>query len=210
MIFATSRPPLDSELSDSQPDFARLLAIFVLIGVAVSAAAYLLLDRANENQRSNNALLEREIALLDGQIKKIANLEVDIKALDERRSAVESLQALRNVPVRMLSALAQTTPDAVALTKLVQVQEALTISGVTKSNAEVAQYLANLDAMPTRFAGSELVETVLPEAGAGAGANWASHALNFSIRTDIVGAARKPPKPPPGAVSQRQKAGEKS
>ena len=210
MNFATSRPPLDAELSDSQPEFARLLAIFVLIGAAVAVVTYLLLDRATENQRINNALLEREIALLDGQIKKIANLEVDIKALDERRSAVESLQALRNVPVRMLSALAQTTPDAVALTKLVQVQEALTISGVTKSNAEVAQYLANLDAMPARFARSELVETVLPEAGAGAGANRVSQALNFSIRTDIVGAAQKPLKPAAGAAPPRQKAGEKS
>ena len=208
MNFATSRPPLDAELSDSQPEFARLLAIFVLAGAAASCVTYVLLDRATENQRSNNALLEREIALLDGQIKKIANMEVEIKALDERRSAVESLQALRNVPVRMLSALAQTTPDAVALTKLVQVQEALTISGVTKSNAEVAQYLANLDAMPARFARSELVETVLPEAGAGT--NHASQALNFSIRTDIVGAARKPPKPAAGAAPQRQKVGDKS
>jgi len=206
MIFATSRPPLDSELSDSQPDFARLLAIFVLIGVAVSAATYLLLDRANENQRSNNVLLAREIAHLDGEIKKIASLEADIKVLDARRSAIESLQTLRNVPVRMFSALVQTTPDAVALTKLVQAQQALTISGVTKSNAEVAQYLANLETMPTRFARSELMETVLPEAGTGAAANHVSQALHFSIRTDIVGADEVPLKPTAGTAALRQKA----
>lgn len=199
MISATPDSAIDTELSDSQPGFLRLLAIFLLVGLAVSCLAYLMLDRAIESQRNNNALLTTEIARLDGQIKEIAGLELDIQALDTRRSVVESLQEQRNIPVRMVSALVQSTPDAVALTKLTQVENVLTIQGVAASNAEVAQYLANLEAMPTRFARSELLETLLGDATVAR----LPHMLSFSIRTDIVGAAGKLHLPSTGGTDGR-------
>ena len=46
-----------------------------------------------------------EIALLEGQIKDIANLRAEIDSLKARQKAVEDLQTDRNVPVHLLNEL---------------------------------------------------------------------------------------------------------
>ena len=175
------------QLSDSQGVFLRLVVIFVLIGGAASAAVSYLIGRSIDAQHTNIALLERENSNLDTQIKEIASLEADITVLQQRQNAVESLQAMRNLPVRMLSALVQSTPDTVVLTTMTQVGNRLTINGIARSNAEVAAFLRNLDAIPERFVNPELVETVSSETGAKA--VGARKALTFSIRVDLVTAA---------------------
>jgi type IV pilus assembly protein PilN len=180
-------PSNAEQLSDSQGVFLRLVAIFVLIGGAASAAMSHLIGGSIDVQRTNIALLERENSNLDTQIKEIASLEADITVLQQRQNAVESLQAMRNLPVRMLSALVQSTPDIVVLTTMTQVGNRLTINGIARSNAEVAAFLRNLDAIPERFVNPELVETVSSETGAKA--VGARKALTFSIHVDLVNAA---------------------
>jgi len=180
-------PSNAEQLSDSQGVFLRLVAIFVLIGGAASAAVSHLVGGSIDVQRTNIALLERENSNLDTQIKEIASLEADITVLQQRQNAVESLQAMRNLPVRMLSALVQSTPDTVVLTTMTQVGNRLTINGIARSNAEVAAFLRNLDATPERFVNPELVETVSSETGAKA--VGARKALTFSIHVDLVNAA---------------------
>ena len=177
---------LDSvgQLSDSQGVFLRLVAIFVLVGGAASAAVSYLISDSIDVQQTNIALLERENTNLDMQIKEIATLEADITVLQQRQNAVESLQAMRNLPVRMMSALVQSTPETVVLTSVTQVGNRLTVNGIARSNAEVAAFLRNLDAMPQRFVNPELVETVSSEAGAKAVGT--RQALTFGIHVDLV------------------------
>ena len=177
---------LDSvgQLSDSQGVFLRLVAIFVLVGGAASAAVSYLISDSIDVQHANIALLERENTNLDTQIKEIATLEADITVLQQRQNAVESLQAMRNLPVRMMSALVQSTPETVVLTSVTQVGNRLTVNGIARSNAEVAAFLRNLDAMPRRFVNPELVETVSSEAGAKAVGT--RQALTFGIHVDLV------------------------
>lgn len=172
------------KLSDSQQAFTRLVAIFVLVGVGAAAGAAYVIGGSIDVQHTNIALLERENANLDAQIKEIATLESDINVLQQRQSAVESLQAMRNGPVRMMSALVQSTPETVLLTAVTQVGNRLTINGVARSNAEVVEFLKNLDAMPARFVRPELVESVSADAGAQAGRG--RNALTFSISVDLV------------------------
>jgi type IV pilus assembly protein PilN len=151
---------------------------------------YYVLSEATDVQRANIALLERENANLDADIKQIAALESDVKALQQRQNAVESLQAMRNVQVRMMSALVQSTPETVVLTTVKQAAARLTINGVARSNAEVAQFLGNLLAMPEQFARPELVETVASEAAGKASAGRKD--LTFSISVDLAHAAQLP------------------
>ena len=179
-------PNSAEQLSDSQGAFFRLVAIFVLIGGAASAAVSYLISDSIDVQRANIALLERESTNLDTQIKEISTLEADINVLQQRQNAVESLQAMRNLPVRMMSALVQSTPETVVLTAVTQVGSRLTVNGIAQSNAEVAAFLRNLDAMPQRFVHPELVETVSSESGAKA--VGARKALTFSIHVDLVAA----------------------
>jgi len=179
-------PNSAEQLSDSQGAFFRLVAIFVLIGGAASAAVSYSISDSIDVQRANIALLERESTNLDTQIKEISTLEADINVLQQRQNAVESLQAMRNLPVRMMSALVQSTPESVVLTAVTQVGSRLTVNGIAQSNAEVAAFLRNLDAMPQRFVHPELVETVSSESGAKA--VGARKALTFSIHVDLVAA----------------------
>ena len=172
------------KLSDSQQAFTRLVAIFVLVGVGAAVGAAYVIGGSIDVQHTNIALLERENANLDAQIKEIATLESDINVLQLRQNAVESLQAMRNGPVRMMSALVQSTPETVVLTAVTQVGNRLTINGVARSNAEVAEFLKNLDAMPARFVRPELVESVSSDVGAKAGGG--RKALTFSISVDLV------------------------
>jgi type IV pilus assembly protein PilN len=172
------------QLSDSQQAFIRLVAIFVLLGAGASGAVSRLISNSIDMQHTNIALLERENTNLDTQIKEIATLEADINVLQQRQNAVESLQAMRNLPVRMMSALVQSTPETVVLTTVTQVGNLLTVNGIARSNAEVAAFLRNLDAMPQRFANPELVETVSSETGAKA--VGARKALTFSIHVNLV------------------------
>ena len=177
-------PNSTDQLSDSQGVFLRLVAIFVLIGGTASAAVSYLISDSIDVQHTNIALLERENTNLDTQIKEIATLEADINVLQQRQNAVESLQAMRNLPVRMMSALVQSTPETVVLTTVTQVGNLLTVNGIAQSNAEVAAFLSNLDAMPERFVNPELVETVSSETGAKA--VGARKALTFSVHVNLV------------------------
>ena len=177
-------PNNTDQLSDSQGVFLRLVAIFVLIGGGASAAVSYWISGSIDVQHTNIALLERENTNLDTQIKEIATLEADINVLQQRQNAVESLQAMRNLPVRMMSALVQSTPETVVLTTVTQVGNRLTVNGIARSNAEVAAFLRNLDAMPERFVNPELVETVSSETGAKA--VGARKALTFSVHVDLV------------------------
>ena len=184
---SVAAPNNAEQLSDSQGVFLRLVAIFVLIGGAASAVVSYLISDSIDVQHTNIALLERENTNLDTQIKEIATLEADITVLQQRQNAVESLQAMRNLPVRMMSALVQSTPETVVLTTATQVGNLLTVNGIAQSNAEVAAFLRNLDAMPERFVNPELVETVSSETGAKA--VGARKALTFSIHVSLVTAA---------------------
>lgn len=106
--------------------------------------------------------------------------------MHQRQKAVEALQAVRNLPVRMLSAIVQTTPETVVLTNLVQAGMHLTISGAARSNEEVAEFLRNLEALPTHFSHPDLVETVASE-GAPPTKDLRK-ALTFRIGVDLVNA----------------------
>ena len=181
------------QLSDSRQSFLRLLAIFVLSGAAASMLTSYLIGRSTDGQRANIALLEHEGSKLDAQIKEIGALESNLQVLRERQNAVESLQSMRNAPVRMMSALVQSTPETVVLSAVTQVGNRLTISGSAPSNGDIAQFLKNLESMPARFDHPELVESVAAEQVAKAGP--VRMPLTFSIRVDLaVGATAAVPK----------------
>ena len=194
MDLSVAAPAGADQLSDSQRAFLRLGAIFVAVGILSSALASYLIDASIDRQHANIALLERENSNLDAQIKEIASLESDMKVLRDRQKAVESLQAMRNAPVRMMSALVQSTPETVVLSALTQAGTRLTITGLAGSNGDIAQFLRNLDAMPTQFERPELVESLASDKGAQTGAGRT--ALTFSIRVDLAAVAPPIPKKP--------------
>jgi type IV pilus assembly protein PilN len=136
------------------------LVASALLGCALIAMAYFWIESQISSQQERNAFLGNEITLLDGQIKEIANIEAEIKALTERQKAVEDLQADRNLPVHLLNELVKQLPDGTYITSLKQENQSVTIQGVAQSNERVSELLRNLADHTPWLSKPDLVEIV--------------------------------------------------
>ena len=80
--------------------FQVSLFVFFLVGLIIAGVIYWWLQMLLAPQQGRNQFLSRELGVLEGQIKEIAIIEVDISAFFSRQKAVENLQADRNMPVQ--------------------------------------------------------------------------------------------------------------
>ena len=140
--------------------FNAFMAGAALLGGLVSGAIFLWHQSEISMQQASNRILSSEITQLEAQIKDIAGLETEIAALKARQQAVEDLQSDRNLPVHLLTELVRQLPDGVFLTKMVQVEQSVTINGMAQSNERVSELLRNLGNNTPWFAKPELVEIV--------------------------------------------------
>lgn len=163
------------------------LGVSALLGGIIAGAIFLWFQAAISVQQGTNAVLETEIKKLDGQIKDIAGLEAEIAALRARQQAVEDLQSDRNLPVHLLTELVNQLPDGVYITKMVQVDQSVTINGVAQSNERVSELLRNLANNTPWFSKPDLVEIV---AGSVAlSPRDQKRVANFTIRVKLVRAS---------------------
>jgi type IV pilus assembly protein PilN len=175
------------------------LAFAALFGGIIAGAVFLWFQSAISVQQSSNTLIKAEIKKLEGQISEIAGLEAEITALRARQQAVEDLQSDRNLPVHLLTELVNQLPDGVFISKMVQVDQLVTISGSAQSNERVSELLRNLANNTPWLAKPELVEIV---AGMVAiSPREQKRVSNFSIRVRLVRAseAEKSASPAAGA-----------
>ena len=114
-------------------------------------------------------------------------MEGEIGAWRARQQAVEDLQSDRNLPVHLLTELVNQLPDGVYITKMVQVDQSVTVNGVAQSNERVSELLRNLANNTPWFSKPDLVEIV-------AGSVTLSprdqkRVANFTIRVKLVRAS---------------------
>jgi type IV pilus assembly protein PilN len=140
--------------------FNGTLGASALVGGLLAGAIFLWYQSEISAQQNSNSVLTAEIAKLDGQIKDIAGLETEIKALKARQQAVEDLQADRNLPVHLLTEIVKQLPDGIFISKMVQLDQAVTINGTAQSNERVSELLRNLANNTPWFSKPELVEIV--------------------------------------------------
>lgn len=113
----------------------------------------------SEQQEKNN-FLKQEIAVLENQIKEIANIEDEIAALVARQKAVENLQSDRNTPVHLLNELVKQLPDGVYISSFKQTDRSVTLQGMAQSNERVSELLRNLADSSPWISKPELQEIV--------------------------------------------------
>ena len=140
--------------------FYVTLAASAILGGVVAGVIFSWYQAAISGQQATNAAMEVEIAKLEGQIKDIVGLEAEIAALRARQQAVEDLQSDRNLPVHLLTELVNQLPDGVYVSKMVQVDQLVTINGTAQSNERVSELLRNLANNTPWFSKPELVEIV--------------------------------------------------
>lgn len=160
MILINLLPHREAARKRRRDIFNVSLGASALLGALIAGAIFLWYQAAISVQQGTNAALETEIKKLDGQIKDIVGLEAEIAALRARQQAVEDLQSDRNLPVHLLTELVNQLPDGVYISKMVQVDQLVTINGVAQSNERVSELLRNLANNTPWFSKPELVEIV--------------------------------------------------
>lgn len=160
MILINLLPHREAARARRRETFQVMLGISVLLGAALIGAGFLWFESQISGQQERNRILTQEITVLDGQIKEIANIESEIKALTERQKAVEDLQADRNLPVHLLNELVKQLPDGTYITSVKQENQSVTIQGVAQSNERVSELLRNLASNTPWLSKPELVEIV--------------------------------------------------
>ena len=160
MILINLLPHREAARKRRRDIFNGTLGASALVGGLLAGAIFLWYQSGISAQQGSNGILTAEIAKLDGQIKDIAGLETEIKALKARQQAVEDLQSDRNVPVHLLTEIVKQLPDGIFISKMVQLDQLVTINGTAQSNERVSELLRNLANNTPWFSKPELVEIV--------------------------------------------------
>lgn len=199
MILINLLPHREAARKRRRDIFHVLLAGSALTGGVIAGAVFLWFQAAISLQQETNTLLDTEIKKLESQIKDIAGLEAEIKALRARQQAVEDLQSDRNLPVHLLTEIVNQLPDGVYIAKLTQVDQLVTINGVAQSNERVSELLRNLANNTPWFSKPELLEIV--SGTVALSPRDQKRVYNFNVRVKLVRAteAEKAMPPPPAA-----------
>lgn len=140
--------------------FQATMFLSALVGVLLAALVYWFMQMRIETQQERNAFLRSEIEVLNKQIKEIAGLEGEIKALRERQKAVEALQANRSLPVHLLNELVRLLPEGVYISSIKQNGLQVELKGVAQSNERVSEVLRNFSTKTSWFQKPDLKEIV--------------------------------------------------
>ncbi|WP_302172636.1 PilN domain-containing protein [uncultured Hydrogenophaga sp.] len=202
MILINLLPHREAARKRQKELFFTQLGGSALIGVLVSAAVFLWYQAQIEQQQARNQFLVSETAKLDAEIKDIASLQQQIASLRARQTAVEDLQADRNLPVHMLEELVTQLPDGVYLNTIRQENLSILLTGTAQSQERVSELLRNLGNNSPWLTRPELVEIV---AGSAALAGREQRRVsNFTVRATLKRPAPAAPAPaadqPPGKV----------
>ncbi|NNF16225.1 MAG: PilN domain-containing protein [Gammaproteobacteria bacterium] len=123
------------------------------VGAVLAAAAILLGALAFytakiDYQNARNAYLDREIQVLNDQIKEIDELETVKERLIARMEIIEDLQTKRPEVVHLFDELVKAIPDGVHLLSVKQTGTRITISGIAQSSSRVSAFMRNIDSSP--------------------------------------------------------------
>lgn len=160
MILINLLPHREAARKQRRDIFNVSLLASALLGGLIAGAIFLWYESEISAQQNSNQIIATEITKLEGQIKEIAGLEGEIAALKARQQAVEDLQSDRNLPVHLLTELVKQLPDGIFVSKMVQLDQSVTLTGTAQSNERVAELLRNLGVNTPWFSKPELIEIV--------------------------------------------------
>lgn len=144
MILINLLPHREEARKRRKEAFQATMFASLLIGLVIAGAIYWWFQMMITDQQGKNSFLQREIKVLEGQIKEIASIEDEIASLRARQKAVEDLQSDRNLPVHLLTELVKQLPDGVYITAIRQTGQTITMQGMAQSNERISELLRNL------------------------------------------------------------------
>lgn len=193
MILINLLPHREAARKRQKEQFFTQLALFALLGGVIGGAIFTWYQGQISAQQDRNQFLTQEIAKLDAEIKDIASLQQQIASLRARQSAVEDLQAGRNLPVYLLEELVNQLPEGVFLRSMKQENMSVLLTGTAQSQERVSELLRNLSNNSPSLTRPELVEIV--SANAAISGPDARRVANFTMRATLRKPAPAAPAP---------------
>src|ERR1700739_489545 len=95
--------------------FTAMAGGSLLASLAVLGIVYFAMDEAISHQQDRNSTLQKEIVVLDKQIKEIQDLQKTRSNLLARMRVIEQLQQSRSATVHFFDEIINTLPDGVYL-----------------------------------------------------------------------------------------------
>ena len=160
MILINLLPHREAARKRQKDQFFTQLALAAMLGGIICGVVFTWYQGQISNQESRNSFLKQEIARLDEEIKDIAGLQREIASLRARQTAVEDLQADRNLPVHLLDELVAQLPDGIYLRTMKQEGQSVLLTGTAQSQERVSELLRNLGNESPWLTRPELIEIV--------------------------------------------------
>ena len=125
--------------------FKILMLSSLLIGIGLSAIAYLAINSAISDQESRNAFLEAEIIKLDNDLGEIKKLQQEKENLLAKKQKVEELQEKRSQAAYIIDSLNVVIPDNTYITSLdAENPTSYKITGRAISDNKIAMFMRSL------------------------------------------------------------------
>ncbi|QEP43154.1 pilus assembly protein PilN [Ectothiorhodospiraceae bacterium BW-2] len=126
-------------------EFYTVVAVAMALMAGVVFGAHLVVQSHIDFQLQKNSRLQQEIAIFDGMITKINELQKAKENLIQQMDIIESLQIHRPEVVHLFDELVVSIPEGLYLTSLKQGAGTLTLEGIAQSNARVSAFMRSLD-----------------------------------------------------------------
>lgn len=126
--------------------FMVQLGVFAALAAGVVVIANLVVKNSINNQNAVNSYLREQIAIVDGKLAEIRQLQEQKEALTARMTVIQELQGNRPVIVRLFDELVRTLPDGVYYNSITRKNDSISLEGVAESNNRVSALMRDLDA----------------------------------------------------------------
>jgi len=164
MILINLLPHREAARKKQKEQFFTQLGLSALLGGIICGAVFTWYQGKIAEQQQRNSFLQSKTKELDAEIKDIASLQAQIASLRARQTAVEDLQADRNMPVHLLDELVAQLPDGIYLKSMKQENQSVLLEGVAQSQERVSELLRNLANNSSWLGKPELIEIVAANA----------------------------------------------
>ena len=125
--------------------FKILMLSSLLIGIGLSAIAYLAINSAISDQESRNAFLEAEIIKLDNDLGEIKKLQQEKENFLAKKQKGEELQEKRSQAAYIIDSLNVVIPDNTYITSLdAENPTSYKITGRAISDNKIAMFMRSL------------------------------------------------------------------
>ena len=144
MLHINLLPVREARREEELKQIRNQALLVLLISCAAIGFAYSTISEEIANSHARIAQMQRDIDQYNPQLEQVAAFRKKKKELETKIGVIDELDRARSGPVRVLSELAERTPDRLWLTSLATEGKVIVMSGESLDNDLVALFLRSL------------------------------------------------------------------